>query len=359
MPKRSRVPVDSFPRPIREGEVRVGPLAAIPALLRQHGVDPVEVFADVGLDPVLFEDVDNPVPFETSGRLLAVAAERCGCPHFGLLIGAMSASASLGVVGHLVRHSPDVGAALRNVIVHLHLHDAGAVPTLAIERGVAILGYAVYERGVEGTYQIYDIAMAIAYNMMREFCGPDWRPKEVLLAHRRPRAVAPYRSFFDAPLRFDSDQTALVFKERWLGVELQGANAHLQVALEAYVGALEERAAQELPHRLRRALRSLLVTGQGSRDEVAKLFSMNRRTLNRRLEACGTSFHALVDEVSHEIACQLLRDTQMPLAQIAATLDYADASAFTRAFRRWAGAAPSDWRAAHTPLASVSATAKL
>ena len=56
-------------------------------------------------------------------------------------------------------------------------------------------------------------------------------------------------------------------------------------------------------------------------------------------------YRAIANEVRFEIARQLLEDTEVPLGQIAAALGYSEASAFTRAFRRWAGQTPSDWRA--------------
>ena len=73
---------------------------------------------------------------------------------------------------------------------------------------------------------------------------------------------------------------------------------------------------------------------------------MHSRTLSRRLEAFGTSYQALLDEGRFEIARQMLADTELEVGQIAAALDYADASAFTRAFRRWSGTTPGQWRAA-------------
>jgi len=92
-------------------------------------------------------------------------------------------------------------------------------------------------------------------------------------------------------------------------------------------------------------LRRALVTGQARAGQVAALFSMHARTLNRRLNEFGTGFQELVDEGRFEIARQLLEDSAMEVRQIAAVLDYADASAFTRAFRRWSGTTPARWRA--------------
>ena len=72
---------------------------------------------------------------------------------------------------------------------------------------------------------------------------------------------------------------------------------------------------------------------------------MHRRTLSRRLNASGTSFQRLVDEGRFEIARQMLENTDGEIKQIAVILEYADASAFARAFRRWSGITPSQWRA--------------
>ena len=159
--------------------------------------------------------------------------------------------------------------------------------------------------------------------------------------------LAPYRRFFQAPLRFDAEQTVLVFPARWLERPLPGADATLRRILEQQVEALEASGGPDIVGQLRRVLRSLLVTGSGSLDQVAQLFSMHRRTLNRRLRASGTTFQRLVEEMRYEIARQLLEDTRMSVVEIAAALDYADASAFTRAFKRWSGVSSAAWRAKH------------
>ncbi len=338
------------PRPVRDGELRVAPLTVVPGLLHERGLNPARVFASAGLDIGVLDNPDNPVPFEALGRVLASAARLTDCPHFGLLVGERHTIAVLGLVGELVRNSATVGAALENIVAYLHLHDRGAVPTFAASKGVALLGYAIVRHDVPGLRQIYDGALIITRNVMRDLCGVSWDPDEVLIAHSAPRSKPVYRKFFRAPVRFDADQTALVFPSRLLHQKIERADAALLRIASAEVQALEARADLDLPQRLRRVLRGLVTSGRGSRDEVARVVAMHRRTLNRRLEGHGTTFHALADEVRYEIARQLLRDTRMPLAQIAATFDYADASAFTRAFRRWSGMAPSAWRVANTGL---------
>ena len=98
---------------------------------------------------------------------------------------------------------------------------------------------------------------------------------------------------------------------------------------------------------LRRLLRIEVLRGECSAGDVASLCSVHRRTLSRRLRAEGTAFRRLSDEVRFEIACRLLCNRRMTFAQIATTLGFSEASAFTRAFRRWSGQTPTAWRDEH------------
>jgi len=76
----------------------------------------------------------------------------------------------------------------------------------------------------------------------------------------------------------------------------------------------------------------------------ARLFSLHERTLRRRLDADRTTFHELLNDARFEVAQQLLSDTRLPAAEIAAILGYSNPGAYSRAFRGWSGSAPKRWR---------------
>ena len=321
----------------------------MPELLRELGADPAAILATVGLDAERFRDPDHLIPFVTMGRLLNVCAQQTRCLHFGLLVGQRAGGESLGLVGHLMQSAPDVGSALRSLILHFHLHDRGGIPALTVCNGVATLAYGIYQPAVEGIGQIHDGAIAIGFNVMRSLCGAAWAPTEVLLARSKPADVTPYRRFFGVLPRFDAEHAALVFPAAWLERRLHGADSRLCQMLETQVAALEAQGRGDLVNQLRRVLRSLLTSSGGSLHQVAELLSIHRRTLNRRLKERGTTFKALVEEARFEIARQFLEETGMPITGIAAALDYADSSAFTRAFRRWSGTTPAEWRSRGRP----------
>jgi AraC-like DNA-binding protein len=96
---------------------------------------------------------------------------------------------------------------------------------------------------------------------------------------------------------------------------------------------------------VRAALRTMIPTGRATEISIAQLLGTHSRTLRRQLVLKGTSFRTLAKEARYEIARQLLTDTGMAITEIAGVLEYADASAFTRAFRRWTKLSPAAWRA--------------
>jgi AraC-like DNA-binding protein len=329
----------------------MGPILVLPELLTEMGEDPVALITEAGLDPALFDDPENTVSFADLGRLVAFCAMQTDCPSLGLRIGARGGLDVMGIVGEVARRAPDVGSALRNITLYLHLHDRGAIPSLFVSGDRAMFAYVLFQPDVPGTELIYDGAVAISYNILKALAGPGWEASEVCLCRRRPADIEPYSRFFCTDLRFGAEYNAVVFPASWLDRPLGGTRELAQRQIMLEIEALEARGAGDLDAQLRLVLRRLLIGGACKEDtclaRVAELFAIHRRTINRRLRAQGTSFQRLIDETRYEIARQLLRDTGLPITEVAAALDYTDPAAFNHAFRRWSGTSPSAWRAVH------------
>lgn len=333
---------------VDDGAIRMAPLLHLPSLLAALGVDPDEVIRAGGADLAAFDDPDKTLSFPVMGRLLDHCARATGCLHLGLELGRHSGLDALGTLGEIAQTAPDLGSALRFFILHLHLHDRGAVPLLWERGDQAMLGYVIHWPDVAGTEQIYDAAVAIIHNILKSLTGPGWQPDAVWLHCPLPEDRTPYRNHFQTRLHFAAQYAAVGFRAKDLSRPLPGSDAR------AYAGGLREVEALEalrdggLHERIQRVLRRLLIAGAPASElrlePVAALFGLHGRTLNRRLHAEGTNFKALLDETRYRIACQLLRDTQLPMQELAITLGYADVTAFTRAFHRWSGASPAAWR---------------
>lgn len=328
--------------------LRIGGTLALPNVLRSLGANPAELLAEIGLDLALFDDPNNVISYATRDELLFRCVARTGCQHLGLLVGQQAGLHSLGLLGLLARYSPDVGTALRNLTRFLHLHVRGVVLGIEVIGQSVYLSYNIYHPGSKATDQVSDAALACISNIMRTLCGHLWKPTEVRFAHHQPKDISPYSQFFKAPLVFGAEQNALVFASSWLDRRLSEADPELHRLLQKQIDTLQTKHEGDFPELVRSVLRTAILAGYANSDQVASLFSIHHRTLSRRLKDFGTSFRELLDDMRFEIARQMLKDTAMEVGQIAAALDYADASAFTRAFRRWSGTTPGQWRTDQT-----------
>jgi AraC-like DNA-binding protein len=251
---------------------------------------------------------------------------------------------SFGVAGRLARNAPSVGAALQDLAAHFVLHDSGGVPSIAIHDDTATLAYGIHTAGVRNADQVYDQSAVSMLNVMRQLCGAGWKPDAVLLPRRRPTNIRPYREILAAPLHFDAVQCAVIFPASWLARPVADADPLLHMVLQDRASAELTGQGPILHGDVRRTVRLLLLSRQCSRANVAKRLGIHPRTLGRRLQESGTTFQALLDETRAQMAKQLLLDTRLPIARIAAAVGYEDPTIFTRAFARWTGRTPSEFR---------------
>lgn len=344
--ERTRRPVRSPVPAVRSTTARAhtAALRGIPLVLQRFGIRSEPILRSVNLRLADFDDPDHSATFADLDRLLGICKRRTSCGHFGLLVGQHIDLQSFGVAGRLARNAPSVGAALQELAAFFTLHDSGGSLRLAIHEGRVTLGYGIHVPGLAHTDQIYDLSIAAIANLMRQLCGSGWQPDVVLLPRERPADIRPYRQHFAAPLRYDSVVAAVVFPEGHLSRAVADADPLLHRLLFDNAKAAIAAKDPMLHTDVRQTIR-LLMSQQCSRGDVARSLGMHERTLGRRLQASGTTFQRLLDETRLDLARQLLRDTRAPVSRIAAALGYGDPTVFTRAFARWTGRTPSQFRA--------------
>jgi AraC-like DNA-binding protein len=115
--------------------------------------------------------------------------------------------------------------------------------------------------------------------------------------------------------------------------------------LDEMVAALPRR--DDLSAQVRAALAADL-RGGPTLEGVAARLGVPPRSLQRRLAAEGTSYNGLLDQVRHELALRYLRQRELALVEVAFLLGFAEQSVFQRAFRRWTGTSPAEWRRRET-----------
>ena len=195
---------------------------------------------------------------------------------------------------------------------------------------------------------LVDLTMSCIYSVARRGTGGTVTPIRLELTrtvqHRRL-----LEAFFRCPVTFQTQRNALVFRRRDLSLPFVSRNTEVLEAVTAQLDAdLNVRTADAdlrstVTHSLRRAL-----AGQSpSLRMAAKQVGMSVRTLQRRMQSNGFTFKQIAEETRHEMALHHLKGGTTELSEIAFLLGYGNAISFFRAFRRWEGVSPGEWRRRH------------
>ena len=188
--------------------------------------------------------------------------------------------------------------------------------------------------------QLAACAMGFAAGAVRLLCGPHWYPQGFRLAQGQPPDPSRYTALLHGPVSFDADVNNMVFDSAWLGRRVAAPQDNIPDDVN------RRRPHPDLAGEVRAIIASWKMIGRPSAPAVASELGFKPRTLNRLLGREGISFIRMLADAQYENAQRLLRDSTAPVVSVAWSLGYADASAFSRAFRRWSGMTPTEWRQA-------------
>jgi AraC-like DNA-binding protein len=326
------------------GTILVRTLAEIPSVLQDLNVGVSEIAVGAGLHPNVLANPDSVVSWSVAGQLVLECVKATGCEDFGLRVGARSGADSIGLTGLVAINAPTVRDALEIIMSSLKVSQTGSTLALDVRDDDAILSFGLVSREIESADHISDGAIAMAFNIMRQLCGPDWRANRIMLPRACPQDPQPFSDFFGAPVVFKSPHAALVFGSERLAGKNPGANPrHYEILLPILVKALGE-APLSFSHELKSILRAEIVRAPLTLSRAAAALGLSDRTFSRRLEQIGLTFSDLADEVKFETARNMLR-SDLKINEVAQAVGFSETSAFTRAFERWSGQSPSEWRA--------------
>ena len=146
-----------------------------------------------------------------------------------------------------------------------------------------------------------------------------------------------------------ADFDGLLFAPGAIDVPVARADSHMHESLRRLILAQQTSLSEDsLAEQVKILIRPLLPTGQCSIERIARCFACDKRTLQRCLrEDYDTTYQQLLDEVRFETACYYLRESALPMTQLAQLAGFTESTNFARAFRRRFGQSPRDWRRSH------------
>ncbi|MTV24207.1 AraC family transcriptional regulator [Nitriliruptoraceae bacterium ZYF776] len=334
------------------GTRRAGPTRAatsvelLLALAAERGVDPDALAAAAGIDRAALRAPDAEV---TAAAELAVVRGLVAAvedPGLGVAAGQLYHLTTYGIWGFALSSSPTPRALVGVAQRYLDL-------TYALTRITARLGDGEVVVTVDGDGLpsevrafLVDRDTTAVRTLQRELLD-DAVELEVTLPRDPPDDPGPFHAAFGPSVRFDPSAPAARLRLRGVALDLPLPRADARTAALAAAQCEQllqaRRARAGVAGEVRRAL-SARVADPPTLDDLAASRHVTARTLRRQLSAEGTTYRGLLDEVRAALAADLLTVAELSVTAVAHRLGYADAPAFTKAFRRWTGTTPAAFR---------------
>ena len=316
---------------------------AIARALQASGVDSDRVFRAAGIPVELSNDPMIRLPATTVTRLYRACVEVTNNPYFGLTVARFIHISTLHALGHALVASSTLMDFCRRLERYFRLVSQVAQVRLSESDGKV---YLRFKHLVDVSGETEDAFFAFLVLTMRLLHKPGFNPLRVEFHRPMPREGAgPYEKLIRAPVSFSHAEGTLVFDRADLMHTLDGSCPELaqvndSIAID-YLARLDK---NDVVTGVTRKIIELLPDGECSRDKVASAMCMSPSTLQLKLSQFGTSFQQLLDETRKGLACSYVQQPARSVTEITFLLGFADTSNFTRAFKRWTGMSPTEFR---------------
>jgi AraC-like DNA-binding protein len=321
-------------------------------LIELHGIDPQRFAQQVGITSLEIPDARTRLP----SALLDLAFEKASSlipdPAFALRSAECWHPSNLGTLGYAWLSSGSLRTALKRMARYTRVIGQRMSARCADDE----LGlHFLYEHGRGETrvgQTMADYTLALIVDMCRTNFGPALTLESVSLRRPVPKNPKPYQDFFSCPIHFGAAVDGFVLERHIADRPLPTSNHELATTFDAILAKqLAEIANGDLESRCKAYLLEQLTSGEPSEEALARAMGMSPRTLQRRLGDLGMTYKGVLEKTRYDLALRYLDDPKKSVTDVTFLLGFSEQSAFTRAFKRWNGSAPTAYRAERAALA--------
>ena len=312
-----------------------------------YGIDPRPLYRDSRIDPGKFQRPGSRVPFSKMDLLWKLAVEASEDPGFGIKVGARVTPGDFFVLGHAWIASETLHGAFRRLSRFVHvLSTARNSLQIRDNKESCTLIESCAPRMVQPRPAALDAGVTALLRMCDFVTATPVRPRHVVLPSTLDSRGIDYEPIVGCPVAF-GDVGTWEFSKADVETMLPGSIPEVVTAVEAiadeYLASLDEGA---VAREVREALIRMMPSGKSDQDTVARRLYRSRSTLQRQLVAEGTSYRQILESTRRSLAEKYLRSNDYSQADVAFMLGFTDQSNFARAFRRWTGMTPGEFRKA-------------
>lgn len=306
-----------------------------------RGVDLARLLRGAELDERTLRDPRTTVRARDELQVAQNLIDALGdAPGIGLDVGVLYRIGTFGIFGYACLTSPTIGDAIAFALRYYDLSYGFCLPSVSLDGDLAVVRFEL--PGLSGPIArfLLERDLAAIRTVLDDLLGG--RMPFLSLELAVPRGPGRYRRIFGVTPRFDAEANVATFDASLLSRALPQANRATVAMCEAQCREIvtRHRARSGIAHQVRDQLVRVGGAPRGVAD-VAAALALSERTLRRRLTEEGTSYRALLEEVQHSLATEMLASGALSVDDVAVRLGYAEASSFIVAFKRWHGMTPA------------------
>jgi AraC-like DNA-binding protein len=293
------------------------------------------------------------VPHEQLIALWEKVMRAVGDPGFPVRAGERSTPREYDAIGFACMTRATLGDALEQLVRFSRIWSNAGEWRVRREAGTAALELDLGDPQRLGVRCGSESTIARLVTAGRFLTDSDLVPVVVRFRHAAPHDASTHQRFFRAPIEWRAQRTELVLADAMLALPLIKADPGLAAFFERHATEMLARFGDPVTvqHGVRRVVADELRRGVPSLEVTAARLAMSGRTLRRRLADEGTTYQKVIDEVRCELAQRYLRSDELAVGAVAFLLGFSEPSTFHRAFKRWTGKTPLEFRAAGGPAA--------
>jgi AraC-like DNA-binding protein len=318
---------------------------ALLAACDRLGLDGAKMLEDAGLTRAEVDDPENRLEVGAVTRLWQSALTRSADLELGLRVAVAVPFGAYRVIDFLAASAATVGEGLLRVARYFPLVNSALAWDVVEEpeRVRMTLAHPTIP-ALPRPYAEYALVVTILH--CRHASGFDWPLEEVTFAFEPPSSAAEHVKALGCGVRFGQPQSSFVLARSTWDRPAQAASSELLRTLEEHADRLIAtlRAEHVVSAQIARFITEELQGGDASLAKIARRVAMSPRTLQRRLEMEGTSYAEVLDQTRRHCAQLYVKEPNLAITEIAYLLGFSEPSAFSRAFQRWYGVPPSQFR---------------
>jgi AraC-like DNA-binding protein len=312
---------------------------------KSRNLDADRIFTEAGLDPALINQPRGRYPFQKVCQAAVSTARLADEPHLGIAAAEHYAPTDLHALGIAFLSSKNLEEAFTRLIRYESVMNSKVKLSL-VPRGDRVDFICEgLELDKDAARMLEDVRAALLVDLCRKAVGPICNPAEVAFTYPAPKDTGLHFGYFRCPVTFSSGVSRLSFAREEMAKPLLTANHELARMNDQLLDdLLSSIADKDIVAKVKTAIIERLPSGTPTEDDIASLFCASPRTLGRRLTEQGASFRNLLKEARLELAERYIADPDIPITEISFLLGFSDTSSFSRAFKRWTGSPPAEYR---------------